>query len=97
MQEPNPSYYWDAFPKSVKQSYNAAGARFPIRIEGQPHGAVTFQSCDPEIATVENGWIRCGTTNGSTLILATDSAYPPSVRHIQVEVYEPTQPNGYGW
>lgn len=95
MPESQPSY-WDAFPKSIRQSYNPAGVSIPIRIEGQPSGALHFQSCDPSVATVENGWIHCGVQNGATMILVSDSSETVSVRHIQVEVFDPGPSYGYG-
>lgn len=94
MPETQPTY-WEVFPRSIRQSYNPAGVHIPIRIEGDPIGQLHFQSCDPSVATVENGWIHCGAQNGATMILVSDSRETGSVRHIQVEVFDPGPATGY--
>lgn len=79
-------YYWDVFPKVIKQTAKWREVRIPLSVRGDPEGELEFETADDDIAWVDNeGTVHCGWQPGSTMIMVYDET---SVRYVQVEITE---------
>lgn len=87
--------YWDVFPKHIKVSKATSNRTVPLTIAGTLVGAPLFISTDTSIASVDsNGTVSLGTKVGAAMITAYDFTLngQTTVRHIQVEVVAPEEP-----
>ncbi len=87
--------YWDVFPKHIKVSKSTTSQTVPLCIAGTLVGAPLFISTDNSIAAVDsNGMVSLGSKVGATMISVYDFTLngQSSLRHIQVEVIAPEEP-----
>jgi len=87
--------YWDVFPKHIKISKSTSNRTVPLTISGTLVGVPIFISTDYNIASVDaNGTVSLGTVVGAAMITAYDLNLQgqTTIRHIQVEVVAPEEP-----
>ena len=83
--------YWEVFPSAIKVSISAEKQAISLSIRGAYCEQPVFESGNPAIVTVdEQGVARLGLRPGATLIMVYESPEKMSVRHVAVEVIEPS-------
>lgn len=82
--------YWDVFPKSVRFSLSEMSQAIPLSIRGHIDTPL-FESSNPDVVSMnESGILQCGDTAGNAMVMVWASNEKKSVRHVAVEVREPS-------
>jgi hypothetical protein len=87
---PSNDAYWDVFPKSVRLSLSETPQAIPLSIRGYIDTPV-FRSSNPDVINVnDQGVLQSGGTFGNAMIMIWKSIDKKSVRHVAVEVRDPS-------